>query len=228
MNEVARRYDRISRYYDTFESLLEVFLFFKWRMMLWEYPRGKILEVGIGTGKNIPYYPVGERVIAIDISEGMLKVAKRRAREYMGFPVLMKADVMELPFKDESFDCAVSTFVFCSVPDPIKGLKEVYRVLKQGGKMYLLEHVKSKHRLIRLWEEVHNPLTSRLFGFNVSRDTRRNLEFSGFSVIEDKKMAIKDVFRFFIVKKKWERTMTKIHICDLTPITLQSKEAFYY
>lgn len=209
MNEVARRYDRISRFYDIFESLLEVFLFSKWRMMLWEYPGGKILEIGVGTEKNIPYYPVGERVIAIDISEGMLNVAKRRAQEYMGFPDLMKADVMELPFKDESFDCAVSTFVFCSVPDPIKGLKEVYRVLKQGGKMYLLEHVKSKHRLIRLWEEVHNPLTSRLFGFNVNRDTRRNLEFSGFSVIEDKKMAMKDVFRFFIIQKsgkeRWRR-----------------------
>ena len=228
MNEVARRYDRISRYYDAYENLIGGHLFSKWRAMLWRYPSGDILEVGVGTGKNIPYYPKVKRLIAIDISEGMLEGAKRKIQMGDGFPILMKADIMNLPFKDESFDCVVSTFVFCSVPDPIKGLKEVYRVLKSVGKMYLLEHVLSENRLIRLWEEVHNPLTSRLFGCNVNRDTRRNLEFSGFSVIEDKKMAMKDVFRFFIVKKKWERTMTKIHIGDLTPITLQSKEAFYY
>lgn len=201
MNKVAWRYDRISRYYDTFESLLEVFLFSKWRMMLWEYPRGKILEVGVGTGKNIPYYPKVKRLIAIDISEGMLEGAKRKIQMGDDFPILMKADIMNLPFKDESFDCVVSTFVFCSVPDPIKGLKEVYRVLKSIGKMYLLEHVLSENRLIRLWEEVHNPITSRLFGFNVNRDTRRTLKVSGFKVTLDKKMAMKDVFRFFVVQK---------------------------
>lgn len=201
MNKVAWRYDRISRYYNIFQSLIERVLFSRWRAMLWRYPRGDILEVGVGTGKNIPYYPKVKRLIAIDISEGMLEGAKRKIQMGDGSPILMKADIMNLPFKDESFDCVVSTFVFCSVPDPIKGLEEVYRVLKSIGKMYLLEHVLSENRLIRLWEEVHNPITSRLFGFNVNRDTRRNLKVSGFNVTLDKKMAMKDVFRFFVVQK---------------------------
>lgn len=169
--------------------------------MLWEYSRGEILEVGVGTGKNISYYPHKAEVTAIDISGGMLERAKSKIQGYADFLVLMQADVMNLPFKDEKFDSAVSTFVFCSVPNPVKGLKEIYRVLKPEGKMYLLEHVLSENRLISLWEEFHNPITSRLFGFNVNRNTRRNLEMAGFKIIEDKKLAMKDVFRFFIVHK---------------------------
>lgn len=201
MNKVANRYNRISKFYDTFESLVEKYLFSKWRSMLWEYSRGEILEVGVGTGKNISYYPHKAEVTAIDISGGMLERAKSKIQGYADFLVLMQADVMNLPFKDEKFDSAVSTFVFCSVPNPVKGLKEIYRVLKPEGKMYLLEHVLSENRLISLWEEFHNPITSRLFGFNVNRNTRRNLEMAGFKIIEDKKLAMKDVFRFFIVHK---------------------------
>lgn len=201
MSDVARRYDRISRFYDAVECIAERWLFSGWRRMLWEYPKGRVLEVGVGTGKNIPYYPEEVEVVAIDISEGMLRRAKPKAKG-RNPPVLMRADVMSLPFKDESFDCVVSTFVFCSVPDPVVGLREIFRVLKPRGKMFLLEHVLSGYALIRIWEEIHNPITSRLFGFNLNRDTSCNLKRAGFEIIEDKKLALKDVFRFFVVRKK--------------------------
>lgn len=117
------RYNRIAPTYDAMEAFTERAAFGAWRQELWAaVPAGRVLEVGIGTGKNLPFYPPDAQMTAIDLSERMLERARRRA---VGLGVrvdLRLMDVQHLEFADASFDAAVATFVFCSVPDPVAGL----------------------------------------------------------------------------------------------------------
>jgi len=120
------RYNRIAVVYDLMEAFIERTAFAAWRQRLWaSVPAGRVLEVGVGTGKNLPYYPAGAQVTAIDLSERMLERARRRATD-LGVRVdLRLMDAQRLAFPAGAFDAAVATFVFCSVPDPVQGLREL-------------------------------------------------------------------------------------------------------
>jgi len=160
LTQVTRkRYNRIAPLYDLMETFVERARFQKWRARLWSRVRpGRILEVGVGTGKNMPYYPPGARVTAIDLSEAMLARARSRARK-LGLDVdLQWMDVQSLAFPDDAFDTAVATFVFCSVPDPIRGLQELARVVKPEGDIWLLEHVRVDRPIIGPLMDLLNPL----------------------------------------------------------------------
>lgn len=178
-----RRYDRNAPLYDIMEHLMESRAFARWRPRLWQLVEGdKVLEVGVGTGKNMPYYPPGAQVTAVDLSPRMLERARSRARE-LGRPAeLHEMDVQHLNFADGSFDAAVSTFVFCSVPDPVVGLQEIMRVVKPGGRLYMLEHVLSRKLVLRQLMRLMNPLVVRIGGANIDRETRLNLERAGWKV----------------------------------------------
>jgi len=105
-------------------------VFKNWRRKLLSHAKGKILEAGVGTGKNFPYYPANADITGIDIADKMLPLAEKRAAK-LGLAVkLMEGDVQSLSFPDNSFDTAVATFVFCSVPDPVLGLKELKRIVE--------------------------------------------------------------------------------------------------
>lgn len=137
--QTRARYNRITHFYDSLESGGEG-RFKAWRQMLWLQVRGDILEVGVGTGKNLPYYPHGARVIAIDIADPMLDRAQKRAQELGVAADLRVGDVQALDFPDNSFDTVIATFVFCCIPTP--WLRELGRVVKPGGQILLLEHVR--------------------------------------------------------------------------------------
>ncbi|HED38567.1 MAG TPA: class I SAM-dependent methyltransferase, partial [Ignavibacteria bacterium] len=130
-------YNKNSKFYD-FSELPVEFLFFKrWRRNLFKQIKdGNVLEVGIGTGKNLPYYPRVKNGVAVDLSEGMLKHAKELAVKKN--IKLVQSDAQNLPFRDESFDIVISTYVFCSVPEPLHGLNEIRRVLKLNGELIML------------------------------------------------------------------------------------------
>jgi len=170
------RYNRIAPVYDLMEGLIERSRYSRWRKLLWSKVEGqRILEVGVGTGKNFPYYPKDVEIIAIDFSEKMLNRARDKARKQGVKVDLRQMDVQNLGFPDSYFDTVVASFVFCSVPDPILGLREVERVCRPGGKVVLLEHVLSANRILAWWMNLVNPVVASLMGPNINRRTVDNV-----------------------------------------------------
>ncbi len=177
-------YDRIAPFFDLLEAPMEGLLLRPWRQRLWAKVSGHhILEVGVGTGKNFEFYPKSARVTAIDFSPRMLKQAEL-TKTRKAVPVeLALMDVQSLAYADNSFDTIVSTCVFCSVPLPNKGLKELYRVCKPGGQILLLEHVLSSKPLLATIMNFLDPLVVRLVGAHINRDTVKNVKACSFSSV---------------------------------------------
>ena len=201
MNTPAKKYDRFSKIYDLFESPMEMRAFSKYRKKALSLAKGKVLEIGIGTGKNLPYYHEGVEVIGIDFSRGMLEKAEKRKKE-LGLEnvKLLYMDAQNMEFDDNTFDTVVSTFVFCTVPDPIKGLKEAYRVLKPGGTAIFLEHMKSNLRLLNIPLYLMEPFIKTLLGTSMLRETQKNIEKAGFK-IEKVENLFFDIVRLIITTK---------------------------
>ncbi len=181
---IKKRYDRIAPYFDGLEAMMEGLFFKKWRERLWAKVDGHhILEVGVGTGKNFDYYPKDARITAIDFSEAMLKQAALKKARKNANVELELMDVQSLPFADNSFDTVICSFVFCSVPLAVKGLKELYRVCKPGGQVLLLEHVLSSKPVIAGIMNLVNPVVVALFGANINRNTVKNVKACSFASV---------------------------------------------
>jgi ubiquinone/menaquinone biosynthesis C-methylase UbiE len=179
----TRIYDRVAWRYDLLEMPMEKMFFSKLRREMLQGVRGKVLDVGVGTGKNLPYYPEVIELTGIDISPRMLAKARKRA-EKLGIKVDLEVmDVEELQFPDHTFDFIVVTFVFCSVTDPVKGLRELARVLKDDGTILLLEHVRSENRVLGKLMDWFNPIARWLFGPNINRRTVENVKAAGLEVV---------------------------------------------
>jgi ubiquinone/menaquinone biosynthesis C-methylase UbiE len=148
-------------------------------------PRGRVLEVGAGTGKNLPEYPAGSAVVATDLSAGMLARAIGKAGCSPGKVRFVVTDAEDLAFKDGVFDAVVATCVFCSVPDPVRGLREVRRVLRKGGEALLLEHMRPEGFLGRVFDLV-DPVASRLMGPHINRRTLNNIREAGLLPVEER------------------------------------------
>jgi len=176
-----KRYNRGARFYDVQQAAMERLVFRRLRKQFWAKApaAGSILEVGVGTGVNISHYPGGAHVTAIDLSDQMLARAKRRAERLHATVDLALMDAQHLEFQDATFDAVVATCVFCSVPDPVAGLREAWRVLKPGGKLVLLEHMRSDNAVLGKVMDVVNPLMVRMSGANFNRRTVENLRRAG-------------------------------------------------
>jgi ubiquinone/menaquinone biosynthesis C-methylase UbiE len=188
LTEITRsRYQRISSQYDCMEGNAEK-RFSPWRKRLWSLVQGEvILEVGVGTGKNMPYYPNDKLITAIDLTPGMLDIAIKRAQEMGINPDLRLADAQSLPFSNAFFDTAIATFVFCSVPNPVLGMREMGRVVKPGGNIFFLEHMRSENPVIGKIMDWVNPVIVRRMGANINRRTVENIREAGLIIdqIED-------------------------------------------
>jgi len=184
-----RRYQRLSPIYDVMEGLAER-RYQPWRTKLWsQVPGLNVLEVGIGTGKNMPFYPAGISIIGIDLTPGMLQRAEKRAGDLRLRPrlELHLGDVQQLDFPNGKFDSAVATFVFCSVPDPVLGLRELKRVVKPDGRVLLLEHMRSPNPFLGAIMDFLNPVIVRIMGANINRQTVENVRKAGLEIeqVED-------------------------------------------
>lgn len=182
---IKRRYDRLAPFFDWMEGAMEKLVFKDLRNSLWKNVIGeRILEVGVGTGKNFPYYPVNRTLSAVDFSPGMIKQAQKKRKKMKLDIELVVMDVEALEYPDNHFDCVVGTFLFCSVPDPAKGLLELKRVCKPGGTVILLEHVLSTHKFLAALMNLVNPIIVHLFGANINRETVKTVQATGFQTVE--------------------------------------------
>lgn len=178
------RYNRIAPMYDAMEAFVERAAFGAWRQDLWAaVPAGRVLEVGVGTGKNLSFYPPGAQMTAIDLSDRMLARARQRAATSGVRVDLRLMDAQRLEYPDDAFDAAVATFVFCSVPDAVAGLRDLGRVVRPGGDIWLLEHMRVDQPLIGPLMDLLNPLVVRIMGANINRRTVENVRRAGLTLV---------------------------------------------
>lgn len=180
-NKIKNRYNRVSKIYDLMEKPMESMLMDDWRKELFEkIEEKKILEVGVGTGKNLEFYSTDKEVTGIDFSEKMLEKAKNKSKD-KDHVTLMEMDAENMTFEDNTFDTVVTSCVFCSVPDPVKGLKEIRRVCKNGGKVIMLEHMRSNKPVVGKIMDRINFIPLHIWGANINRQTLKNLQEAGFN-----------------------------------------------
>jgi ubiquinone/menaquinone biosynthesis C-methylase UbiE len=183
-------YDRTARMYDLMQAPMDWFGGDARRRRVISAARGRVLEVGVGTGANVDLYPEAvSELVGVDISAGMLgRAASRAAKARM--PVrLQQADVEVLPFADQTFDTVTATCVFCSVADPVAGLRELGRVVKSDGRILLLEHVRPERPLLGFIFDALAPLV-RLMGPEINRRTEENVKSAGLAIIQVRKQGI--------------------------------------
>jgi ubiquinone/menaquinone biosynthesis C-methylase UbiE len=168
--EISRKYDQFARWYDWLEGILNLLGLSRLRRMLLRRASGKVLEVAVGTGKNLRYYPRDCRIIALDLSREMLKVARNRAAKLSMNVSFLLADAEALPFADESFDTVVSSLSTCTFPDPVTALKDMARVCRPKGKVLLLEHGRSDREWLGRWQDRHADQFAKSLGCHWNRE----------------------------------------------------------
>lgn len=181
---------RIREFYDTTASDYDTWLahYERWmklrecRRRLLSRARGRALEVGVGTGVNLPLYPPGVHLTIVDLSPRMLDVARVRA-ERLGLDVDVRiADAQQLGFADDQFDTVTITLVLSTVPDYRRAAAEIHRVLKPGGRLLILDHVRSSTAPVRWMQRMIEPLVASYAGWHFTRDPIDYIESTGFTV----------------------------------------------
>ena len=179
---VRRHYDRSAGSYDRLIAWAEKAFFGGGREWVCSRARGEVLEIAVGTGRNLPFYPGDVRLTGIELSLKMLAIARRRGRELGREADLHVGDAQDLPFPDASFDTVVVTLALCTIPDDKRAVAEAARVLRPGGRLLLLEHVRSPILPVRLLQHVLNPLTVLLDHDHLLREPLRHVEDAGLVV----------------------------------------------
>ncbi|RSN19567.1 SAM-dependent methyltransferase [Streptomyces sp. WAC 05977] len=177
-----RYWDTKSRNYDREMQFLDRKLFGDSRAWACGQADGEVLEVAVGTGLNLPLYADGVTLTGIDLSDGMLSIARARA-ERLGRPVtLRRADAHDLPFDADSFDTVVCTLGLCAIPDDGKALREMARVLRPGGRLILLDHIASSSRAVRGLQWMAEKITVPMAGEHFLRRPLEKIDGLGLAV----------------------------------------------
>ncbi len=180
----VKGWDATAPKYDLMTAPIEGWLLGPSRTWIFQRAHGKVLEIGVGTGINLEYVPKDVDYIGTDVSPEMIEHAKRRAAQIGRTVEFRLADATALPFADQSFDCVVSTYVFCCVPDEKKAFEEALRVLKPGGRLLLANHVGSHHLPIYKMQGLLDKVTVPRMGEHFSRQPLTTLRGLGAEIVE--------------------------------------------
>jgi ubiquinone/menaquinone biosynthesis C-methylase UbiE len=175
-------FDALAPNYDRVMDRVERILLGAGRDWLASQAAGDVLEVGVGTGRNLPYFSADIRLTGIDISPAMIELARRRADELRRSAELRVGDAQALDFPDDSFDTVVFCYTLCSVPDDRRAMAEARRVLRRAGRLALLEHVRSPVPIIRAGQRLLDPLAVRFQADHLMRDPADVLPMEGFAI----------------------------------------------
>jgi len=184
LRRLSRHYDALAHTYDRALDRIERWLLGEWRARAASIARGWTLEIAIGTGRTIPFYPDETHVIGIDLSSGMLAQAKQRLSTTKAPIHLIRGDAQQLPIRHETVDVVISILSLCTIPDDRRAVAEAHRVLRPGGTLVLVEHVRSLNPLVRAGQRLLDPLSVRFACDHLLRDPLDHLEEIGFRVLE--------------------------------------------
>jgi ubiquinone/menaquinone biosynthesis C-methylase UbiE len=182
------RYERIAPFYDLLDWPFEVRRYRALRPLLFGGLSGQLLDAGIGTGRNCAFYPPGAVVSGIDLSPSMLAQARRRCPILAVAGRLYRMDVTDLAFPDGAFDAAVSTFLFCVLPDDLQvpALRQLARVVKPGGVIRLLEYVRPHGPVRRFVARLWQPWIAWAYGASFDRQTERRAPEAGLEIVDSR------------------------------------------
>ncbi len=169
-DRVRRLYDEVASRYDRMIGFSEKVLFGDGRRWVCSQAHGDVLEVAVGTGRNLPFYHPDVRLTGIELSLAMLAIARQRAEALGRHMDLRTGDAQVLDFPGASFDNVVCTLALCTIPDPGQAVAEAARVLRPGGRLVLLEHVRSPVLPVRVVEWMLEPLSVRLQADHLLRE----------------------------------------------------------
>ena len=202
------RYQRIAPFYDLLDLPFEHGRYRMLRPQLFVGLSGRILDAGVGTGRNFPFYPRGAEVVGIDISPSMLARAERRRSESPASVELSAMDVTHLEFPSDSFDAAVATFLFCVLPDEqqVPALRELGRVVRADGSIRLLEYVRPQGTIRRFISKLWDPWISWAYGASFDRRTEEHIRDAGLEIAEAR-FAVDDLIKLINVRVSKESTM---------------------
>jgi ubiquinone/menaquinone biosynthesis C-methylase UbiE len=186
--KVLRAWEKSAPSYDKQIALLEKIWFGGGREWLGARAHGRVLEVGIGTGRNLPHYPGGVRITGIELSPAMLAIAKRRAADLGRDADLRTGDAQVLPFPDQAFDTVVCALSLCTIPDPAAAIGQMKRVLVAGGRLLLVDHVGSTWPPIHAAQWLLERLTIRAAGEHFTRRQLPLVRAAGFDIVEAERL----------------------------------------
>jgi len=195
------RYQRIARFYDLLDLPFEHGRYRTLRPQLVAGLSGRILDAGVGTGRNFPFYPAVVEVVGVDISPAMLARANRRRNQSRAPVELKQMDVTRLDFPEDSFDGAVSSFLFCVLPDELQvaALRELKRVVKAGGSIRLLEYVRPRGAVRRFISRLWQPWISWAYGAGFDRRTEEHIREAGLEISEAR-FVVADLVKLIVVR----------------------------
>lgn len=181
--EISEKYDRFARWYDLVEGVPDLLGVKKLRQKLLSQATGRVLEVAVGTGKNLRFYPRGCQITALDFSAEMLNVARKRAAKLSIHVSFLVADAEALPFSGKSFDTVVSSLTTCTFPNPVAALKEMGRVCRTNGRILLLEHGRSDRGWLGCWQDRHANQFAKPLGCHWNRESQELARQAGFKIV---------------------------------------------
>jgi len=195
-----RVWDKSAPSYDKQISYFEKVWFTGGREWLGERARGQVLEVAIGTGRNLPHYPADVTITAIELSPAMLAIARKRALDLGREVDLGEGDAEHLTFADASFDTVVCAFSLCTIPSPAAALGEMRRVLRPGGRLLLVDHIGSSWPPFYAVQWLLERFTIHAAGEHFTRRQLPLVKAAGFQVVQSERLKAGSVERIHAVK----------------------------